>query len=65
MSWWKPGMDMEVYVWGVRHAVVMGHAYEESCGEPSSQEAFRGRAVSIPPSNHLSVPIPQLCHLSS
>lgn len=33
-------------VWGVRHAEVMGHAYEESCDEPSSQEVFHLLAIS-------------------
>lgn len=65
MLWWKPGMDMEAYVWGGRHAVVMGHAYEESSEEPSSQEAFHGKAVRILHSNHLLVSIPQLRHLSA
>lgn len=46
-------MDTEAHVWGVRHAVVMEHAYEESSREPSSQEVFRGKAVSIP---HSTIP---------
>lgn len=45
MLWWKPGMVMEAYVWGVRHAVVMGHAYEESSEEPPSQEAFHASYI--------------------